>query len=179
MSISSGAQPGWNHQDGSDAANSRALRWRVEEGMRVSWNTACAYLTVNGEIISLSPTQCRLVATLLERLGQPVAVEELLQSAYPWERGVAGPLETRRLHRHMCKLRARLGVFQLLLHSVPGYGYVLLRATDEKTKATAQDQHQQLTWGESTHSSRNVNALRAVPPRLAPIQRHEGTAIRD
>jgi two-component system phosphate regulon response regulator PhoB len=79
--------------------------------------------TLDGEDVQLTPTEFRLLQTLLERRGRTQSRRQLLESV--WEMGseVSERIETRTVDMHVRRLRAKLGVAGDLVETVRGFGY--------------------------------------------------------
>lgn len=84
--------------------------------------------SVGGEPVELTPTEYRLLVTLLERRGRVQSREQLLESA--WE--IHARIETRTVDMHVQRLRAKLGDGGNYIETVRGFGYRFrARAEDE------------------------------------------------
>jgi two-component system phosphate regulon response regulator PhoB len=77
---------------------------------------------VGGDEIQLTPTEYRLLATLLERRGRVQSRRQLLQAA--WD--VHAQIETRTVDMHVQRLRTKLGPAGDLIETVRGFGYRFL-----------------------------------------------------
>ena len=80
---------------------------------------------VNGAPVDLTPTEFRLLVSLMERRGRVQTRNQLLESA--WDIHVR--IETRTVDMHVQRLRAKLGEGGDLIETVRGFGY-RFRATD-------------------------------------------------
>jgi two-component system, OmpR family, phosphate regulon response regulator PhoB len=76
-------------------------------------------VSVNGREIELTPTEYRLLVTLLERRGRVQSRQQLLENA--WD--IHARIETRTVDMHVQRLRAKLGEHGWLLETVRGFGY--------------------------------------------------------
>ncbi|MFW6202538.1 MAG: response regulator [Gemmatimonadota bacterium] len=76
-------------------------------------------VTVDGEEVDLTPTEYRLLVTLLERRGRVQSRDQLLRSA--WD--VHVPIETRTVDMHVRRLRGKLGPAGGWIETVRGFGY--------------------------------------------------------
>ena len=83
-------------------------------------------VAVEGEPVDLTPTEYRLLVSLLERKGRVQSRQQLLESA--WDIHVR--IETRTVDMHIQRLRAKLGEAGDLIETVRGFGY---RFRDGKT----------------------------------------------
>ena len=82
--------------------------------------------TVADEAVELTPTEYRLLVTLLERRGRVQSREQLLETA--WE--IHARIETRTVDMHVQRLRTKLGTAGNYIETVRGFGY-RFRARDE------------------------------------------------
>lgn len=71
--------------------------------------------------VSLRPLEFKLLALFLEHPGKVFSRAELLQEIW----GVPGDLSTRTVDVHIRRLRSRLGNYQNVIETVPGFGYRL------------------------------------------------------
>ena len=76
-------------------------------------------VTVDGREVTLTPTEYRLLTTLLERRGRVQSREQLLAAV--WDVHVR--IETRTVDMHVQRLRAKLGEAGSLIETVRGFGY--------------------------------------------------------
>jgi two-component system, OmpR family, phosphate regulon response regulator PhoB len=76
-------------------------------------------VTVNGDSIDLTPTEYRLLVTLLERRGRVQSRQQLLVDA--WD--IHARIETRTVDMHVQRLRSKLGESGALIETVRGFGY--------------------------------------------------------
>ena len=76
-------------------------------------------VSVNGNVIDLTPTEYRLLVTLLERRGRVQNRQQLLQAA--WD--VHARIETRTVDMHVQRLRTKLGNDGDWIETVRGFGY--------------------------------------------------------
>jgi two-component system, OmpR family, phosphate regulon response regulator PhoB len=74
---------------------------------------------VDGAELELTPTEYRLLVTLLERRGRVQSRQQLLESA--WD--IHARIETRTVDMHVQRLRAKLGTHGSLIETVRGFGY--------------------------------------------------------
>jgi two-component system phosphate regulon response regulator PhoB len=82
--------------------------------------------SVADEPVELTPTEYRLLVTLLERRGRVQSRDQLLETA--WE--IHARIETRTVDMHVQRLRAKLGKAGHYIETVRGFGY-RFRARDE------------------------------------------------
>lgn len=78
--------------------------------------------------VDLPPLEARLFAVLLEHLGEAVGTTELLRAGWGWRAGRPGNLRIQIL-----RLRRRLDAVGLVIHTLPGRGYILDWATPPTT----------------------------------------------
>jgi two-component system phosphate regulon response regulator PhoB len=83
-------------------------------------------VAVNGAEIELTPTEYRLLVSLLERRGRVQSRQQLLEHA--WD--IHARIETRTVDMHVQRLRAKLGAAGDLIETVRGFGY-RFRARDD------------------------------------------------
>ncbi|MFW6078263.1 MAG: response regulator [Gemmatimonadota bacterium] len=76
-------------------------------------------VSVDGEEVSLTPTEYKLLVTLLERRGRVQSRDQLLRTA--WD--VHVPIETRTVDMHVQRLRGKLGAAGEWIETVRGFGY--------------------------------------------------------
>ncbi len=76
-------------------------------------------VTVGGKGIPLSPTEFRLLTTLLARRGRVQTRSMLLTEVW----GLSGDLDTRTVDTHIKRLREKLGPAGAYVETVVGFGY--------------------------------------------------------
>lgn len=103
---------------GSAAARGLLLR---ADGLRL--DPAAARAWWQDEELQLTPTEFRLLRTLLERRGRTLSRNQLLESVWEVDARVAGRLQTRTVDMHMRRLRAKLGEAGDWVRTVRGFGY--------------------------------------------------------
>lgn len=74
---------------------------------------------VDGEELDLTPTEYRLLLTLMERRGRVQSRRQLLQAV--WE--VTAKINTRTVDMHVQRLRSKLGEHAGWIETVRGFGY--------------------------------------------------------
>lgn len=77
------------------------------------------HVEVDGEPVTLTPTEFRLLVTLLERRGRVQSRQQLLEAA--WDIHVR--IETRTVDMHVQRLRGKLGPGGEMIETVRGFGY--------------------------------------------------------
>jgi two-component system, OmpR family, phosphate regulon response regulator PhoB len=96
------------------AGSARTLR-----GGNISVDLNALTVSVNGELIDLTPTEYRLLVVLLERRGRVQNRQQLLEAA--WD--VHARIETRTVDMHVQRLRTKLGAGGDWIETVRGFGY--------------------------------------------------------
>ncbi|TVR65784.1 MAG: DNA-binding response regulator [Gemmatimonadales bacterium] len=81
--------------------------------------------TLDGEELSLTPTEFRLLQTLMERKGRTQSRKQLLERAWEVDSNVADRIQTRTVDMHVRRLRAKLERFGDWVETVRGFGYRL------------------------------------------------------
>lgn len=92
---------------------------RTLRGGPVSIDLNALQVAVAGQPIELTPTEYRLLLTLLERRGRVQTRQQLLETA--WD--IHARIETRTVDMHVQRLRAKLGEAGRLIETVRGFGY--------------------------------------------------------
>ncbi len=82
-------------------------------------DTAAHIVQVDGSVVELTPTEFKLLFTLVDRRGRVQGRSHLLQTV--WE--AAPDMQTRTVDMHVQRLRAKLGVAGDLIETVRGFGY--------------------------------------------------------
>jgi two-component system phosphate regulon response regulator PhoB len=76
-------------------------------------------LTVDGEAVSLTATEFRLLKLLMERKGRVQSREHLLVNVWHYDTDI----ETRTVDTHVRRVREKLGAYAHLIETVRGVGY--------------------------------------------------------
>jgi two-component system, OmpR family, phosphate regulon response regulator PhoB len=84
-------------------------------------------VSVDGVGLDLTPTEYRLLVTLLERRGRVQSRQQLLEQA--WD--IHARIETRTVDMHVQRLRTKLGDHGSLIETVRGFGYRFRGREDE------------------------------------------------
>ena len=84
-----------------------------------SVDTGAARAQVSGRELDLTPTEYKLLLTLMERRGRVQSRRQLLESV--WE--VRANIATRTVDMHVQRLRSKLGAGGDLIETVRGFGY--------------------------------------------------------
>jgi len=82
-------------------------------------------ISASGEEISLTPTEFRLLQTLMESKDRTLSRRQLLENAWDVESGASDRLETRTVDMHIKRLRSKLGRAGDDIMTVRGFGYRL------------------------------------------------------
>ena len=80
-------------------------------------------VTLDGDELQLTPTEFRLLKTLLERRGRTQTRRQLLEEAWKVDSEVADRIQTRTVDMHVRRLRSKLGPAGDLIETVRGFGY--------------------------------------------------------
>jgi two-component system, OmpR family, phosphate regulon response regulator PhoB len=100
---------------------------RTMRGRGVVVDLDAMTVTANEEPVDLTPTEYRLLVSLLERRGRVQDRKQLLEDA--WD--VRAQIETRTVDMHVQRLRAKLGKAGDSIETVRGFGY-RFRAREEE-----------------------------------------------
>lgn len=85
----------------------------------VTIHTGAAQVEIDGEPLSLTPTEYRLLLVLMERRGRVQSRRQLLETV--WE--TTAEITTRTVDMHVQRLRGKLGEAADRLETVRGFGY--------------------------------------------------------
>lgn len=92
---------------------------RTLRGGPVTVDLDAMRVSVDGAILDLTPTEYRLLVTLLERRGRVQSRQSLLETA--WD--IHARIETRTVDMHVQRLRSKLGPAGRMIETVRGFGY--------------------------------------------------------
>lgn len=92
---------------------------RVLRGGAVTVDLNAMRASLDSEPLDLTPTEYRLLVTLLERRGRVQSRQQLLETA--WE--IHARIETRTVDMHIQRLRMKLGSAGSYIETVRGFGY--------------------------------------------------------
>ncbi|MBX6364204.1 MAG: response regulator transcription factor [Gemmatimonadetes bacterium] len=92
---------------------------RLLRGGPIEVDVAAMRATVDGAELELTPTEFRLLTTLMERRGRVQSRQQLLETA--WD--IHARIETRTVDMHVQRLRAKLGAAGVWIETVRGFGY--------------------------------------------------------
>jgi two-component system phosphate regulon response regulator PhoB len=84
-------------------------------------------VSIDGLELELTPTEYRLLVTLLERRGRVQSRQQLLENA--WD--IHARIETRTVDMHVQRLRSKLGSHGAQIETVRGFGYRFRMREDE------------------------------------------------
>ena len=104
---------------------------RVSSGSQVvrvgliHMDVSAMQVSVAGEDVSLTPTEFRLLRSLLESRERTLSRRQLLEKAWDVAADVSDRLETRTVDMHVQRLRAKLGEAGDSIQTVRGFGYRL------------------------------------------------------
>ena len=86
-------------------------------------DVAAHIVTLDREELSLTPTEFRLLRTLIERRGRTQTRRQLLTEAWQIDSSAASRLQTRTVDMHVRRLRAKMGAVGEWIETVRGFGY--------------------------------------------------------
>ncbi len=78
---------------------------------------------LDGEEAHLTPTEFRLLRSLLERKGRTQSRQQLLERAWSVESHISDRIQTRTVDMHVRRLRSKLGRVGDWIETVRGFGY--------------------------------------------------------
>ncbi len=93
-------------------------------------DVAAHLVTLDGEEINLTPTEFRLLCTLMERRGRTQTRWQLLTEAWQIESSMANRLRTRTVDMHVRRLRSKMGAAGTWIETVRGFGYRFQESAD-------------------------------------------------
>jgi two-component system phosphate regulon response regulator PhoB len=108
-------------------AGARALERPPEEVGPIRVDVDAHRAFADGQEITLTPLEFRLLTTLMARLGRVQSREQLLEDVW----GMSAELETRTVDTHVKRLREKLGSGRDLLETVRGVGYRLVDPSEK------------------------------------------------
>jgi two-component system phosphate regulon response regulator PhoB len=101
---------------------------RVLQGGGITVDLNAMRVNVDGDELDLTPTEYRLLVTLMERRGRVQTRQQLLETA--WD--IHARIETRTVDMHVQRLRTKLGASADLVETVRGFGYRFRGRDDER-----------------------------------------------
>ncbi len=78
---------------------------------------------LDGEEVQLTPTEFRLLRSLVERRGRTQTRQQLLERAWSVESHISNRIQTRTVDMHVKRLRAKLAEVGNWIETVRGFGY--------------------------------------------------------
>lgn len=96
---------------------------RVLKAGPLRMDLASHQATLDGQELSLTPTEFRLLEALLERRGRTQSRRQLLEKAWDVEAEVSDRIQTRTVDMHIRRLRSKLGSGGDWVETVRGFGY--------------------------------------------------------
>lgn len=91
----------------------------------VSLNVGSHEVLLHGQELNLTPTEFRLLESLLDRKGRTQSRQQLLESAWDVESHLSDRIQTRTVDMHIRRLRTKLGEIGDWIETVRGFGYRL------------------------------------------------------
>ncbi|HEX7117590.1 MAG TPA: response regulator transcription factor [Longimicrobiales bacterium] len=101
---------------------------RMLRGGPITVDLNAMHVEVDGAEVQLTPTEFRLLTSLMERRGRVQSREQLLRAA--WDVHVR--IETRTVDMHVQRLRSKLGAAGRFIETVRGFGYRFRGREDER-----------------------------------------------
>jgi len=98
---------------------------RILRAGPVSVDVSSHLALLDGEELHLTPTEFRLLQSLVERKGQTQSRQQLLERAWSVESHISERIRTRTVDMHVRRLRAKLGRVGDWIETVRGFGYRL------------------------------------------------------
>lgn len=98
---------------------------RVLELGGLALDVASHSVSLDGEELSLTPTEFRLLQALLERPGRTQSRRQLLERAWDVETRISDRIQTRTVDMHVRRLRSKLSHVGDWVETVRGFGYRL------------------------------------------------------
>jgi len=89
-------------------------------------------VTLHGETLDLTPTEFKLLHTLMEGQGRTQSRQRLLEKVWEVNAEVADRIQTRTVDMHVHRLRSRLGDLGECIETVRGFGYRLRVPTKKR-----------------------------------------------
>lgn len=78
---------------------------------------------LDGEELPLTPTEFRLLRSLVERSGRTQSRQQLLERAWSVDSHISDRIQTRTVDMHVRRLRAKLGRVGDWIETIRGFGY--------------------------------------------------------
>jgi two-component system phosphate regulon response regulator PhoB len=96
---------------------------RILRAGPVSLDVNSHQVLLDGEELNLTPTEFRLLRSLMERTGRTQSRQQLLERAWSVESHISDRIQTRTVDMHVRRLRAKLGEVGEWIETVRGFGY--------------------------------------------------------
>ena len=100
-----------------------AREGRILRAGELQVNLGSKRVTLGGADVQLTPTEFRLLTTLLEKRGRTLSREQLLRDAWRADPEAARRINTRTVDMHIRRLRTKLGSTGAWVETVRGFGY--------------------------------------------------------
>lgn len=101
-------------------------------------DVAAHIVTLDGEELNLTPTEFRLLRTLMERRGRTQTRRQLLTEAWQIESTMANRIRTRTVDMHVRRLRGKMGAAGEWIETVRGFGYRFQEQADPPRRRSRQ-----------------------------------------
>ncbi|NNM04134.1 MAG: response regulator transcription factor [Gemmatimonadetes bacterium] len=98
---------------------------RVLRAGPVSLDVNSHQALLDGEELNLTPTEFRLLRSLLESKGRTQSRQQLLERAWSVDSHLSDRIQTRTVDMHVRRLRAKLGEVGEWIETIRGFGYRL------------------------------------------------------
>ena len=108
-------------QDAGTASGGRVLR-----AGPLRMDLASHRVLLEGRELILTPTEFRLLESLMERRGRTQSRKQLLERVWSYESGISDRIQTRTVDMHVRRLRSKLGRVGEWIETVRGFGYRLV-----------------------------------------------------
>tara|TARA_Y100001936_G_scaffold174130_1_gene170600 strand:+ start:272 stop:1006 length:735 start_codon:yes stop_codon:yes gene_type:complete len=108
-------------QDTGAASGGRVLR-----AGPLRMDLASHRVLLEGRELILTPTEFRLLESLMERRGRTQSRKQLLERVWSYQSGISDRIQTRTVDMHVRRLRSKLGRVGGWIETVRGFGYRLV-----------------------------------------------------
>jgi two-component system phosphate regulon response regulator PhoB len=96
---------------------------RILRAGPISVDVSSHQVLLDGEELNLTPTEFKLLRSLLERKGRTQSRRQLLERAWSVESHISDRIQTRTVDMHVRRLRTKLGQVGDWIETVRGFGY--------------------------------------------------------
>jgi len=96
---------------------------RILQAGPLSVNVNSHRVLMDGEELQLTPTEFRLLLSLIEREGRTQSRQQLLERVWSVESHVSDRIQTRTVDMHVRRLRSKIGRVGDWIETVRGFGY--------------------------------------------------------